>query len=165
MPDTGTQLSPTAVLAVYLMITQLRNVQNTRGQRGNEVLERTEETPRSGKKGKEVSRHQSRGGPVEAGWYNRNCIWWRAHSRATLFWRTWKGLTLQQEKVWRRRSSIEEQFWTNGIPILPVLLELQERQMSCEWKSDVKTNKKVEARIRCSFNLSLFFPISILIDN
>lgn len=52
MPDTGTQLSPTAVLAVYLMITQLRNVQNTRGQRGNEVLERTEETPRSGKRGR-----------------------------------------------------------------------------------------------------------------
>lgn len=122
----GTGLSPAATLVVHLMITHLRKAQNTREQRRNEVLDRTVKTPRSGEKGKVVSRHLSRGGPVEAGGYIRNCIWWRAHSGATLSWRTWEGLTLQQEKVWRWRRSREEQLWTDCTPIPSVLLELQE---------------------------------------
>lgn len=34
-------------------------------------------------------------------------------------------------------------------------------QMSHEWKSDMKANRKVEAGVRCSFNLSLFFTIHV----
>lgn len=57
---------PRAIPVAPLMITYLRNAQNTRVKRGNEVLDRIVKTPRPGKKGKEGSRHQSRGGPVEA---------------------------------------------------------------------------------------------------